>query len=83
MPAATVKVDRSIKWGNPFHQKNHGGREGAVEAYRLWADGNSEEAAALRAAASSELGGKSLACWCPLGGPCHADILLKIANSAQ
>ncbi len=28
----------------------------------------------------SELRGKDLACWCP-DGPCHADILLEIANS--
>jgi len=26
-----------------------------------------------------ELAGKNLACWCPEGAPCHADILLKIA----
>ena len=32
-------------------------------------------------AAKIELRGKNLACWCPLDGPCHADILLKIANS--
>lgn len=28
----------------------------------------------------SELAGKNLACWCPLGQPCHADVLLEIAN---
>lgn len=28
----------------------------------------------------SKLKGKNLACWCPLDKPCHADILLKIAN---
>jgi hypothetical protein len=27
-----------------------------------------------------ELRGKNLACWCPLGQPCHADVLLEIAN---
>lgn len=26
------------------------------------------------------LTGKSLACWCPLDQPCHADVLLEIAN---
>lgn len=26
------------------------------------------------------LGGKDLACWCPLGQPCHADVLLRVAN---
>jgi hypothetical protein len=27
-----------------------------------------------------ELAGKDLACWCPLWEPCHADVLLAIAN---
>ena len=31
--------------------------------------------------AKRELNGKDLACWCKIGDPCHADILLKIANS--
>ncbi len=29
----------------------------------------------------SELAGKDLACWCPLDQPCHADVLLEIANA--
>jgi len=27
-----------------------------------------------------ELRGKNLACWCKAGTPCHADILLRLAN---
>lgn len=27
------------------------------------------------------LKGKNLACWCKLGEPCHADVLLEIANA--
>ncbi len=26
------------------------------------------------------LRGKDLACWCPLDKPCHADVLLELAN---
>lgn len=26
------------------------------------------------------LGGKNLACWCKPGAPCHADVLLELAN---
>jgi len=29
---------------------------------------------------SSWLRGKNLACWCPLDQPCHADVLLELAN---
>jgi len=28
-----------------------------------------------------ELRGKDLMCWCRLDHPCHADVLLEIANS--
>ena len=28
----------------------------------------------------AELRGKDLACWCPLDQPCHADVLLELAN---
>lgn len=28
----------------------------------------------------TELAGLDLACWCPLDQPCHADVLLDIAN---
>lgn len=27
-----------------------------------------------------DLRGKNLACWCKIGDPCHADVLLKLAN---
>jgi hypothetical protein len=30
--------------------------------------------------ARSELAGRNLACWCTLDAPCHADVLLEIAN---
>ena len=30
--------------------------------------------------ARAELRGRDLACWCPLDAPCHADVLLEIAN---
>ena len=30
----------------------------------------------------ADLGGKNLACWCKPGDPCHADVLLDLANAA-
>ena len=30
-----------------------------------------------------QLYGKNLACWCGLDQPCHADVLLEIANGAE
>lgn len=29
-----------------------------------------------------ELEGRDLCCWCPLDQPCHADVLLRLANPA-
>ena len=34
----------------------------------------------LDAQIDAELRGKNLACFCPLDRPCHADILLELAN---
>lgn len=36
---------------------------------------------ALRAALDrGDLRGRDLACWCPIDQPCHADVLLELAN---
>jgi hypothetical protein len=31
----------------------------------------------------AELAGHDLACWCPLDQPCHADVLLELANGGR
>jgi hypothetical protein len=31
----------------------------------------------------AELRGRDLACWCPIDQPCHADVLLRLANEAM
>lgn len=90
MPFNTVKVDRSSRFGNPFKVgdsiKTPDGsiavctsRAEAVDAFRTLLD--QPAMANFREAIRSELRGKNLACWCPLDGePCHADVLLEIAN---
>jgi hypothetical protein len=78
MPPNTVYVGRPTKWGNPYLLK-HLTREEAVAAFmklmkgNVWNLPNSHDA-------KRELRGKNLACWCPLDQPCHADVLLEIAN---
>lgn len=44
-----------------------------------WLGGRLQNAPEL-AAAVDGLRGHDLACWCPLDQPCHADVLLEIAN---
>ncbi len=54
-------------------------RAHAVELHRLHTGpmGNYEiDVEQLR----RDLAGLDLVCWCPLDGPCHADVLLEIAN---
>lgn len=61
-----------------------------VSAYRDWLRGNTWAAGSSidwderRQAILSDvhqLAGRDLACWCPLDGrPCHADVLLDLAN---
>lgn len=92
MPPDTVKVDRTTKWGNPFRTGRHGTRADCVALFAHMCCGylcltvDRACVVAQRAyptrAIRAELRGKNLACWCPLDGPCHADVLLRVANPA-
>lgn len=47
----------------------------AVEFFRVHVANRHDEIIA-------DLGGRDLACWCGPDDPCHADVLLQIANPA-
>ena len=76
-----VIVARPTKWGNPFAYKD---RQFATQTYRQWMTGDGTFARTIDpptiVSICAELRGKDLACWCPLDGPCHADVLLELAN---
>lgn len=76
IPEGAKLVGRpSKKWSNPFKIGEHGTREEVLEKYRLWLF------ATIRSGNLNleELRGKDLVCYCaPL--PCHADLLLHLAN---
>lgn len=78
-------MGRPTKWGNPYSIKSNGAitafcdyqyelertRQGfptSMSKYMNYDD------------IKAELKGKNLACYCPWYQPCHAGILLKIAN---
>lgn len=92
MPPNTVKVDRATSWGNPFVVGKHGTAAECVDLYRKLAAGficlstdNIQEQQNARAnmiTARTDLRGRNLACWCALDKPCHADVLLEIANGS-
>ena len=77
-----VVVARPSKWGSPFSVENNG-RVQAVKYFRLWWEG--KHYIGIKEPPREylhELRGKNLACWCdPTDGlPCHADVLLELAN---
>lgn len=77
MPANTVYVGRPTVWGNPFHVGKQGAAAECVRAYERWLMTQMPQ---LLLDIRQELRGKNLCCWCPLDQPCHADVLLRIAN---
>lgn len=81
MPENTIYVGRqrgAPDWGNPFVVGKDGTAEECLEKYRqMWERTPIDSIKAM----TSSLRGKDLACWCPLDAPCHADILLEIANN--
>jgi uncharacterized protein DUF4326 len=80
LPEGAVVVARPTKWGNP-HRPDKITRAQAVESYR-----RDLLAGKLRVSveeARLELAGRDLACWCSLDGPCHADVLIEVANKKR
>ena len=71
-------VARPGRWGNPFVVSMGQNRADCVARYTSWL--NQPAQATLRASARHELQGFNLACWCPAGTPCHADVLLRMVN---
>lgn len=88
MPENTVYVGRPTRWGNPYTVGSNGpylsGYEmTAQETVDLYESlQKSREKAGILEEFILQLRGKNLACWCPLDKPCHADVLLRLANNA-
>ena len=88
MPPGTIKVDRSTRWGNPYRLHGDGYPMTPQVAVGLFSRLLAEEGGwVMREQLTTvddvrrQLRGKHLACWCPLDQPCHADVLLGIANA--
>ena len=86
--SAIVVTRASKKWGNPYYvgMFREYDRADAVRDFKKWRAGDHGARAWAGAPPSDteiqvSLRGRNLACTCPLdGGPCHADMLLEIAN---
>lgn len=87
MPDNTLYVGRPTKWGNPFYIGKPDAKKGIIYA----CENNQQAVNCYKEAIDwgvlkflqedlHELKGKNLSCFCSLDKPCHADILLKLAN---
>lgn len=88
MPEGALYVGRPTRWGNPFIvgrlYENYAVPEltfvctmdNALEMFRHYCEG----LLIADPGHFTPLAGKDLACFCKEGAPCHADILLRLAN---
>lgn len=86
-PAGAIVVARPSKWGNPWivdptratnppSNQYRATAQECVDLYRDWLRWASPPDLDLE-----DLRGRDLACWCKPGDPCHADVLLELANA--
>ncbi len=90
MPPNCVYVGRPTKWGNPWFCVGDSVKIKDEKHNQVWLEGGGGVKAMLATYEShvrrrlsdkiGELRGKNLACFCKLTEPCHADVLLEIAN---
>lgn len=75
VPAGAIYVGRGSPWGNPFKIGIDGTRQEVIAMFKVYA------IARLKSEPDwlLPLQGKDLVCWCS-PQPCHADILIKLAN---
>lgn len=94
MPEGVLYVGRPTRFANPYRVSSYkfetadgrptrddkSAREMAVRDFRMWLEVTAR-GREMAAEARRTLRGRDLACWCPIGQPCHADVLLEIANA--
>jgi len=80
LPLGAVYVGRPSKWGNPFKISKTLTRDDVIQKYEDRIVANIQNNPIVYDL--SELKGKDLVCWCH-PQPCHADILLKLANKEE
>ena len=74
MPENTVYVGRPTCWGNPFCSPSMTAKQ-KMKSYESWI-----RTMPILLSDIQQLAGKNLACWCKPGEPCHADVILRLAN---
>lgn len=77
MPPETVYVGRPTKWGNKFKPADG---DLSIDECLMHYRADIERMERMGEVDLMELRGKNLACWCKENQPCHADVLLELAN---
>ncbi len=96
MPPNTRKVDRSTVFGNPFDSVKYGIDDAVRMHHEWLTGALTDEQIEARypdlvakhliarrrrvLASLHQLRGMNLACWCSPSQPCHADLLLELAD---
>jgi hypothetical protein len=81
MPPGAIYVGRPTRWGNPWRVDEDFTPRDVV---LLFAAALRENRLPFTASdVRRELRGRDLACWCAPGQPCHADVLLEVANAPE
>lgn len=82
MPADTISVGRPSIHGNKYRVGVDGDAAECVARFKAdWEYGLAHPLGKLALQPTlRKLRGKDLACWCALDQPCHADVLLELAN---
>jgi hypothetical protein len=79
-PEGAVIVDRTSRYGNPYRVGVDA--EDNTEAVALFA-AHLADRPDLIEDIRHDLAGRDLVCFCPPDKPCHADLLLTIANQPK
>ena len=80
VPKDAVYVGRPTEYGNPYVIGKDGNRDEVIDKYKRYANDRFIDHHDDFAHRVMYLKGKDLVCWCA-PKPCHADILLELANS--
>lgn len=95
MPIGAVYVGRPTVYGNPWTLADaaHLTDLSETEKWQWIVDryerelrergGTGEDTFIRLPDLKDALRGRDLACWCPPGRPCHADVLLRVANAPR
>lgn len=92
LPPNAINVARPGPWGNPFKVGRDGTQQQCVTMFKMLMLAHfcltSKASIEEQKRSNNHIGqnieklrGKDLACWCRIGTPCHADVLLELANA--